>query len=89
MTKLEPDNRGIDFLIGFLPSAIVVVATVAWLLFMESGAPLLAGGVGLVVAAIAALICRRPFIALGIAAVVLAAPLLVGSCFFVMAGIGS
>lgn len=86
MTDLDPRYRGKDFLIGFLPSLIIAGMTAALLFATESFTPLGLAGAGLVVAAIAAFIHLRPFIALGIITVLVATPLLlIGSCFALFA----
>lgn len=85
MKHQDPRYRGKDFLLGIIPSLFPAGIAVALLFSNETVAPLLWTGAGLVVAAIIAFICLRPFIALGILTAIIATPLLlIGSCFAMM-----
>ena len=85
MLKQEPQRRGKDFLIGFIPSLILALIAIALLLTVEDFAflnLLFFTGIGLSIAALVAFIRLRAFIALGIITVLVATPLLlIGSCF--------
>lgn len=85
MNNQDPRHRGKDFLIGIIPSLIPAGIALAMLFSAETFAPLLWVGAGLVVAAVIAFICLRPYIALGILTAIIATPLLlIGSCFAFM-----
>ncbi len=85
MLKQEPQRRGKDFLIGFIPS--LILALIAITLLLTIGDLVILNllffvGIGLSIAAIVAFIRLRAFIALGIITVLVATPLLlIGSCF--------
>lgn len=85
MNQQDPRYRGKDFLLGIIPSLVPAGIAVVLLFTAETLAPLLWVGAGLIVAAIIAFVCLRPYIALGILTAIIATPmLLIGSCFALM-----
>lgn len=81
-----PRRNGREFLLGFLPCLLLAIITIVITIAAESFTPIAIVGIGAVVAAITAFICRRPLIAVGIITVLVAAPLLlIGSCFAIFA----
>ena len=82
MTEPVTPRPGKDFILGFIPSLVVAILVVIATLSAEMFTPLVVGGIGLLSAAIMAVIFRRPFIGVGIITVIISAPLLlIGSCF--------
>ena len=85
MIEQKKYSRGKDFLIGFIPSLILSLINVALFFTSENLAMLnvlFISGAVLFGGAIVALICRRPFIGVGMITVLVATPLLlIGSCF--------
>ncbi len=85
MTEHKTHSRGKDFLIGFIPSLILTLIGVAPLFISEDLAMLnilLIIGAVLFGGAVIAIVCRRPFIGVGMVTVLVATPLLlIGSCF--------
>ena len=82
MTDQDTRYRGRDFLIGFIPSAIVAGVATAMMSIDDGIAPLLWAGAGLGVAAMVATHAQRWHIAIGIVTVLAAFPLLlIGACF--------
>lgn len=89
MTDQDPTHRGKDFLIGFLPSAVVVGGSAIMMISTESVLPPLWACGGLTTAALVAVALQRPLIGLGIFATLAAVPvLLIGTCFAMFSGVG-
>jgi len=84
MLKQETPRRGKDFLIGFIPSLILALISIALLFTSEATNMLnflLVAGTVLFGVALITLVCHRPFIALGIITVLVSTPfLMIGSC---------
>jgi hypothetical protein len=86
MNDNEPKRPGLDFIKGFLAALCVALFAVILMPATKSLVPLIIGAIVLIIGGIFALAKQRPFIGIGIFAMLVVTPLLlIGSCFALFA----